>query len=60
MNTSLWRVFFNQLGKVQIMKVIAMHDNGCFLYTPILLLEPKIFNGVLVFADYFLCDKVFD
>ena len=36
------------------------HGIVCLLYSPILLLEPKIFDGVLVFVDRLFRGKVFD
>ena len=36
------------------------HDKGYLSYTPILLLEPKNFRGVLDFEDNLFGDKMFD
>ena len=36
----------------------SLHDNGCLLHTPNLLLEPNIFKGVLMFAqNVFHCNE---
>ena len=38
----------------------SFNCNGCLLYTPIFLLTPKKFNGLLVFSDHIFRGKVFD
>ena len=39
---------------------MTLHDNGCLLYTPILLIEPKNFIVILIFADHYFHGKVSD